>query len=353
MATFTFGRSVNPTTGKLNKNPVGKFDSRALATNKQGVQAAVQAIGKELGAKVYLPEDLLQGLGIGSRKGSTVITDRTRFSPAAIEQLNKVANAVPTLHYLYYQGLLRAMDDLLKSPGIPMVGDMDVDHIRIKRPVALRTPGFGSQFKAATRTLQLQGRWKTLRPFTIKEKKEFSRLGYQSRQFWRHTGTLSSIYHRHMLRQLRSITLSSFIGQSQTYTKDSVLLDTGGSDLFKRARTSQKGKYARVVGIQFQVGIPVWDDVMDAIITKPLGDGKVPDITALARANREPAFLGRAKALKLSQKETEKGLRKIQKENDTTIKRALNPEYYRPWLRQLSSEAHNSLFADIKKLGAK
>jgi hypothetical protein len=319
---------------------------------------------RRLDVSAFISEDMIEGVkhnlsrATGKPLSSTFL-ENGRLSAKGVQQATRVANSITALHFLYYKGLLKSMDGLLAAPALPIRTRGDAKARKkgdkrgsffMNRIVPLHLTGYnndGVRMAAANRNAYLEGRWTTLSAKTVAIKKL---LGKDSQVFWRHNGELSKVYHRHMLDQLARLSPKSFVGKVTTQLN----AVEANNDIRYRSRET-KGRYYRKASIRMEVGVPTWNTVMDEIVTVPLATGKQPRIGNLFRVApvRLQALQARkAKAggrrpgdanfydLRVTERTSgEKGIRKV-----------LSPEFRRPWLRQLSTEAYRNLYQALRKL---
>lgn len=245
----------------------------------------------------------------------------TRLSASAVEKLSHVVVSVAALHDAYYRGLLRSIDGLLASPGIPMTRSGV-----ISRAVAMRVRNYRKDVGVnRNRNITLALDWAALKPFTKKAKRG---LGPQAQVYWKHTGRLYATYHRHMLDQLSKLTLGSFTAQTD--------LSAERIQIAQYVSHRIKGEHYRRVTYTARFGIPYWDTVMDQVVTTPLITGQVPKLAHLIQEKGTGRFL--------------QGTSVQGRLGGGEIYRIISPESRRPWLRQLSAKTHAELFKDIRAL---
>lgn len=334
---------------------------------------------RKIHASAYIPEEMVRGLQNklsrdGTRFLNSTVTpeylaggrigrDRSTVpGPTATAKLEAVAMSIAAIHYQYYRGLYRAMDQLLAEPGVPMQvrgqskarasGDKRGSFF-MNRAVPLSLTRFKEgnvSVPGGKRTLNVSSRWTTLSARTVAIKKL---MGKESQVFWRHSGALSKVFHRHMLDQLQRVTHKSFIGNVTTQMDERDVADN-----IRRRSKEVKGKYYRRATVRMEVGIPNSGTVMDRIITEPLATGQQPRIGGLFRLNQTQFDLPELRRRKAGgRREGDANFYKIRQvspgDGEKGIRKVLSPEFRRPWLRQLAAGANYSLNKDIRSLSFK
>lgn len=238
----------------------------------------------------------------------------------------------------YFSNTLLSVRDILNQPGIPVTSGKGQGLMfaarrptRIKIPraaplVSVRTTKSAqafSQEKVETMTvasgLADRFRWK---PLTKRWINTGARQGFKSREYWKKTGKLASIYRGTLPRTL-SVTRNSanYHGQSKVLGERDIRVALR-SGLF-----SPKATATNATIIRLNLRRPKIHAVLEEILLNPFFYQDV----AMEKPPAAHSF-----------SDLKGGV--------TTISRLRYPEYYRPWLRRFALMMGRRMRADLKKL---
>ena len=305
------------------------------ATGSQFTNRQIRSsIRQQISADAFIPAELLSKIGdefsrtgaysAGSAKnielsrgrtgvsGSGVYKDFTSEDKAA-EYVAESVFAIRNTYYAFYVALIRSMDKLLQEPGITAEGGGYARSVSVRRNVPLYVVGIR---RAPTRfTAKIAKTWPGLSSVTMEEKD----LPGRFKSFWKHSGQASQAF-----SAMASARVARVRPQDFMVVDRSAIQVLGGV-----ANIKGRGKFVRQARITVQMGVPLWNRQMDALITIPFSTRKTVStltttgLTSLRRGN-PGVFKGR---------------------NLTGVDRLLAAEAYRPWLRELSIQAGEQLLA--------
>jgi len=232
-------------------------------------------------------------------------------------------NRINYAYYAYYVGLLKGMDNLLKSPGVlakPHSTDQKTE--AFNKTVILPLPGMGRGLGKSSDRVTLSGNWKGLSETTMKAKNKLA----GPKVFWKHTGKSSQAFHAAVTARLKLIK-----------PKDFMVSNSAPPTVVKESSAKiGKGKYVASASYKFEMGVPNWDAKMDTFITVPFAtlksestieaSGLLYDLEVKAQASGAFDPKANVKTAEL-----------------TGIDRILMAEAHRPWLRDLSAQAGSRL----------
>lgn len=306
---------------------------------------------KEIGLGVGIPEDLIENLDYIRRDKvrakrrpiSTALeaNERLRAADLAVQRMDGIARQVVSLHYDYYRGLLIGMDNLLKAPGMKM---------RQSGPMSRRVNldvGAGR-----IRSVDLNVNWKPLSRLTLALKQ----YGGGSRTFWRHSGHLSRVYHRHMQDQLLRATPDVFVGRRTSKQEELNRFSSKGFSAIDihASNPTQIGNYVkkryRKVSFRMEVGLPLWDTIMDNIVTYPMALGTNPRLDLFIPTADQYSAAYRAFGRGKLRKRFSSPLAREGNATETGIAAIASPEARRPWLRQLARKTGVELGRTVREM---
>jgi len=249
-------------------------------------------------------------------------------------------------YYAFYVALINAMDELLQNPDQPATkwtkvfarytpkkddfgqplrdkkgriiyesNPTKIDRVKdqpYSKQLTLRVQGLqGNPHPRIT----LKGSWAGLTEFTLQEKEK---LGYQP-TYWKHTKEASRAFSALAAARISAIKPRDFYIRKQ------------GKTLLVAGSSGTKGARKRVAAVEYELGlgVPVWNQKMDVLITDPFANG-VRNSTQTSTGIYYADASGKPRVLH-------------------GIDRILVAEAYRPWLRNLSVAAGKSLQSYLKK----
>jgi hypothetical protein len=314
-------KSGKAPTGKLSPANIKELISRSISPTQLIPVELLDEIAKDFARTGAFNDKTSKGIQFtpGSLDGRTrsSISGNSIFStPKAAEQITGLMKGVARVHYAYYAALLKSMDEVVQNPGVPAaakrfkkkrgkITSIKKD-VKFSRPVTLKIdelPG-----KPFSNRIRLSGRWAGLAETTLEAKQA---LGTEM-QFWKHTGESSAAFHTAVTSRLSRVRPRDFVRFGQAAP-----VITGGS-LVKQGA----GKRVAQAKYSFKLGIPSWDAKMDALITIPFATGQMVSTLSATGLKNRPTLRG--------------------------VDRILAAEAYRPWLRDLSSQAGQARDAYIK-----
>jgi hypothetical protein len=330
----------------MSKKPHLVFDGRtsSVQVRNADLEAGRTALAQQLYTKAFIPVELLNQVGQSFTKGldtsganavnliqGTIVKGDKQNYNKAVAHLTHTVNKIRYAYYTHYVGLLTAMDELVKDPGIPARGRKYVtsmgpngkkvtrytnDKISFSKQVKFRPsePGGVNPLGPAT-TIPLVGQWPALAPMTMAKKKLSGRS-----VFWAQTGEASNAFHAKVVARLAKIKPRSFETLEQSHP--TLIGDSTGK--------IGAGRFAAQAKFRFKMGIPSWDAKMDTLITIPFATRRTTVSTLVGTGLDRTRVDGVSK--------WKSGAKKLH-----GVDRLLVAEAYRPWLRSLSAQAGSAL----------
>lgn len=350
--------------------PIGPLNQKAVDRLIQGSLDVVQ----------YFPQQYLEKMGAEIAKGlaepgPTNAGELTRQGRTMLGRLSKdPVNDILRAYYSFYAAMLRAMDDLLKSPGIPIqakvyetkkvLSKVVIDEETGKRRLEKRTKSEKKVIQRTSRDVRydrkvslqvpgrknpvvhLRGTWAGLADSTIKKKLSiYEEYKTQRRNwnpaddgivgpvptFWRHTGRGRAAFHSAVRARLASLDAKDFL---QSVEKKSARVVPGSLPVSTTTRGGRFSANAKIAQVAYEVkfGIPRWNQKLDLLTSVPFASGLRPALAA-SFSNLLWAKFNQAGD------ETRPDLRGID--------RLLAAEIYRPWLMALAEQAGRELQAYV------
>jgi len=277
---------------------------------------------------------------IKTRVGSSGITLAVQALTQKKAQELALAKEIQVAKFMadYFSNTLLAVRDILDNPGIPVTSGRGQGlRFAARRPTTVKIPkavkllsvrqvksaeAFASE-KTETVTvasgLAERFRWK---PLTRRWINTGARQGFKSRQYWKKTGKLASIYRGALPRTL------SITRNSSNYHGRAEKLGRASIELAVRSGLLSPGASVRnATVVRLNLKRPVINPVLNDILANPFF---AQDLN-LDRPKDVPSFANL-------------------KGGVTNIDRLRYPEYYRPWLRRFALMMGRKMRADLKRL---
>ena len=300
----SFGRTVSPALIK-----------RLLTTEITPTALIPVILLDHLGQQLHSDDIYPRGQAAhADAKAGTDPKDAARAIAFSVKRINQA-------YYAYYVALLKSMDTLLKSPGVPAKPSGTEQQMESfnKTVVLSNLPAAAYGLGVRSERITLAGSWKGLADPTMEAKEKLK----GPKVFWKHTGKASSAFHTAVTARL-----------AQIKAKDFVVGNAKPTPTIQRASASiiGPGKYVVSASYTFKMGVPNWNPEMDTLISIPFATLKsVSTLTDSGLLDRLAADARASGAFdpKANLKTAEL----------TGIDRILMAEAHRPWLRDLSAQA--------------
>jgi len=207
-----------------------------------------------------IPINLLEEIGKNFTKGITqdnLGRNIVNTSPGLFTDYKQAGDAITApifrfgrLHYAYYVGTLRALQNIVNRPGVAAarhdVGFSKNIHLNLSE-------AYDPKLKQVD--LQVPFKWRALSKLTLKQK---GQLGY-SPVFWKHTTQGARAFNALASARISSVSPRLFIRN----------IKAGPVSLSNVSSARGPNRYIPKASYTFALGVPLWNQKMDALFTVP------------------------------------------------------------------------------------